>query len=194
MWKLAAGSNTPTLLTFPGLKEPEGVAVDIGGDVYVTDLYDNQVWKLPAGSNTPTPLPFTDLQQPSYLAVDSSGNLYVADLRSSRVLKLAAGASRPTVLPFPGLERPGGLAVDADGTVYATSYHDQCTATGPCAFLRKTGRSGDGRVLKLAHGSSTPSVLPFSGLDRLWDVTVDAAGEVYVTDSGGRVLKLPVQR
>ena len=42
----------------------------------------------------------------------------------------------------------------------------------------KTGRSGDGRVLKLTPGSSTPSVLPFSGLGRLWDVTVDTEGQV----------------
>jgi DNA-binding beta-propeller fold protein YncE len=118
---------------------------------------------------------------PSSVAVDSAGNLYVADFRSSRVLKLAAGASRPTT-------------VDADGTVYATSFHNQCTGTHLCAFSEKTGRSGDGRVLKLTQGSSTPSVLPFSGLDRLWDVAVDTAGEVYVTESGDRVVKLPVQR
>jgi hypothetical protein len=37
-------------------------------------------------------------------------------------------------------------------------------------------------------------VLPFCGLDRFRDVAVDTAGNLYVTDSGGRVLKLSVQR
>jgi hypothetical protein len=40
----------------------------------------------------------------------------------------------------------------------------------------------------------SPSMLPFCGLDRFWDVAVDTAGDLYVTDSGGRVLKLAVQR
>jgi hypothetical protein len=45
----------------------------------------------------------------------------------------------------------------------------------------------------LVHARS-PSMLPFCGLDRFWDVAVDTAGDLYVTDSGGRVLKLAVQR
>lgn len=51
------------------------------------------------------------------------------------------------------------------------------------------------RVLKLAAGSATPVVLPFTGLTFASGVAVDAAGDVYVTDgqSGdiSRVLKLP---
>ncbi|MDT5350344.1 MAG: serine/threonine protein kinase, bacterial [Mycobacterium sp.] len=47
------------------------------------------------------------------------------------------------------------------------------------------------RVLKLAAGSATQTVLPFTGLDGPGDVAVDSAGSVYVTDVGNnRVVKL----
>ena len=57
--KLAAGSNTQTVLPFTGLKNPDGVAVDAAGNVYVTDTDNNRVVKLAAGSNAQTVLPFT---------------------------------------------------------------------------------------------------------------------------------------
>jgi serine/threonine protein kinase, bacterial len=60
--KLAAGSETPTVLPFTGLKYPEGVAVDTSGNVYVADEFNNRVLKLAAGSDTPTVLPFTGLR------------------------------------------------------------------------------------------------------------------------------------
>jgi serine/threonine-protein kinase len=43
------------------------------------------------------------------------------------------------------------------------------------------------RVLKLAAGSATPTVLPFTG--EPWAMAVDAAGNLYVT-SGAQVVKL----
>ena len=44
----------------------------------------------------------------------------------------------------------------------------------------------------MAAGSSTPSVLPFTGLNQPFGVAVDGAGDVDVVDSGNnRVLKLP---
>ena len=62
--KLAAGSDTPTVLPFTGIKYPEGVAVDTSGNVYVVDASNNsRVLKLAAGSDTPTVLPFTGLKK-----------------------------------------------------------------------------------------------------------------------------------
>ena len=49
----------------------------------------------------------------------------------------------------------------------------------------------DDRVLKLAAGSNTQVVLPFTGLKGVVDVAVDPAGNVYVVDGGNkRVIEL----
>jgi hypothetical protein len=62
--------------------------------------------------------------------------------------------------------------VDAAGDVYVTD-------------------TGNNRVVKLAAGSSTPTVLPFEGLDVPKGVAVDTAGTVYVVnDVDGQILKL----
>ena len=169
--KLAAGSSTQEVLPFTGLKNPAGVAVDSTGSVYVTDSYPNQVLKLAAGSSTQEVLPFTGLKNPAGVAVDRTGTLYVADYFNSRVLKLAAGSPTQEVLPWP--QFPLSVAVDSTGTLYVTD-------------LVKN------RVLELAAGSSSPTEVPFAGLNKPYGVAVDAAGTVYVTDIGtNRVLKLP---
>ena len=65
------------------------------------------------------------------------------------------------------------MAVDGAGDVYVTEI-------------------GNNRVVKLTAGSSTQTVLPFTGLNQPYAVAVDAAGNVYVADWGNnRVLKLP---
>lgn len=87
-FKLPAGSQEPVELPFTGLwaASPFGIAVDITGNVYVTDMHLKRVLKLPAGSNKPVPLPFTELKSPWGIAVDDAGNVYVGD--DNRVLKL----------------------------------------------------------------------------------------------------------
>jgi serine/threonine-protein kinase len=160
--KLAAGSSAPTVLPFSGLYQPQGLAVDTNGAVYVAD-FNNRVVKLAAGANTQSVLPFTGLNYPEGVAVDAAGNVYVADRGNNRVVKLDAGSNAQRDLPFTGLKYPDGVAVDTAGTVYVTD-------------------SDNGRVLKLDPGSSTQTVLPFTGLVVPWGIAVDTAGTVYVTD------------
>lgn len=169
--KLAPGSDTPTVLPFSGLYEPQGVAVDKSGTVYVTD-FNNRVVKLVAGSNSQTELPFTGLNYPEGLDVDGAGDVYVADRGNDRVVKLAAGSDTQTVLPITGLENPDDVAVDTAGNVYVTD-------------------TDHNRVVKLAAGSNTQTDLPFTGLSSPWGVAVDTAGNVYVTNhENHKVLKL----
>lgn len=169
--KLAPESQAPAVLPFRGLYQPQGLAVDANGTVYVAD-FNNRVVKLDRGSSIPTVLPFSGLNFPQGVAVDAAGNVFVADRGSNRVVKLDARSNTQTDLPFTGLNHPDGVAVDAAGTVYITD-------------------SDNDRVLKLDPGSSTPTVLPFTGLAVPSGIAVDTAGAVYVTDhESHKVVKL----
>ncbi len=95
VWKLSAGTNTPTKLPFTGLKSPNGVAVDTAGNIYVTDGLDkdhSRVLVLSTGSTAQVELPFTGLNRPTGVAVDTAGNVYVTDSGNNRVLELPAAA------------------------------------------------------------------------------------------------------
>jgi len=82
---------------------------------------------------------------------------------------------KATPLPVVGSGSLGGVAVDKDGNLYVLDPLNP-------------------RVLKLAAGASAPSEMPFRGLTKPKQVTVNAAGDVFVTDwnreGAGRVLKL----
>ncbi len=72
-----------------GINEPNGVAVDAAGDVYISDGSGNAVWEAPAaGAATSKPyvLSISGLSTPAGLALDSSGNLYVADSGNKQVV------------------------------------------------------------------------------------------------------------
>jgi streptogramin lyase len=179
--KLAAGSNTQTVLPFTGLdlcgdtiNESTGsVAVDAAGNVYVTDTCHNKVLKLAPGSNTQTLLPFSGVDFPEGVAVDTAGTVYVADRNHGRVVKLAAGSSNQSVLPsIRKWGTPDDVAVDTTGAVYIG-------INGKHTYL-----------LRLAPGSDTWTQLPSPGHQQF--VAVDAAGNVYVVRSGdtGGVVKL----
>lgn len=170
--ELAPGSGTPTVLPFSGLYQPQGLAVDNAGAVYVAD-FDNRVVKLTAGSTSQTVLPFTGLNYPEGVAVDGQGDVYVADRGNNRVVKLAAGSDAATVLPLTGLKNPDGVAVDPAGNVYVTDTDND-------------------RVLTLAAGASAQTVLPFTGVAAPWGIAVDNSGDVFVTEhDSSQVLKLP---
>ena len=81
-------SAEQTDLPLTGLKDPNGVAVDADGDVYITDAGNRRVLKLAPGSTSHTVLPFTGLNSPGGVAVDASGNVYVADAMRARVVNL----------------------------------------------------------------------------------------------------------
>lgn len=80
--------------------------------------------------------------------------------------------NRQATLAFGDLNGSSGVAVAGDHTVFVTDR--------------------DNRVLRLPAGTSTPSELPFTRLISPFGAAVDAAGTVYVADTGrDQVLKLP---
>lgn len=160
-------------LPFAGLVEPNDVAADIAGNVYVANTFGGAVVKLAAGTDAPITLPFDGLSNPEGLAVDGAGDVYVADTLNKRVMKLAPGAAQAVALPFAGLGWVHGVAVDVSArAVYAVAHEPS-------------------RVLRLPADANSADALPFSGLKEPTKIAVDASDDVYVSDKlNNKILKL----
>nr|WP_197495392.1 serine/threonine-protein kinase PknD [Mycobacterium kyorinense] len=109
------------------------------------------------------------------IALVAIGVLVAVAILMFRPSPAPTSANGQVDLPFKGLNfhlSPGGVALDSAGNVYVTN------------------QGMYGRVVKLPPDSSSPAVLPFTGLYEPQGVAVDSAGAVYVTDFNNRVVKL----
>ena len=115
------GSALNIVTTLPlyggqGINNPNGVAVDAAGDVYVSDSSGNAVWEAPAAgppNGNPFTLNFTGLSSPAGLALDSNGNLYVADSGNKQIVVM--GRQNPSI-PFGTVPQSLGTASGVAGT------------------------------------------------------------------------------
>jgi len=144
------GSGTPVRKI---LYRPSGVAVDVKGNLYVTDSMYSTVRKVRSDGTITTvagigggefsgdggPAIKAGLWTPTGVAVDARDNLYIVDSHNSRVRKVSADGKITTVagtgrkgLSGDGgpatkdlLDRPSGVAVDAKGNLYITDSGNQ---------------------------------------------------------------------
>ena len=100
--RLLSLSTTPTA-TLTGLSNPQALAFNGSGYLYVANLGGNTVSVFPPGSTTPSAT-LTGVSNPYALAFDGSGNLYVLNL-GSNVSKFATGSLTPTAT-LTGLDNP----------------------------------------------------------------------------------------
>jgi uncharacterized protein (TIGR03437 family) len=174
------------------VNQPEGVAADAAGNVYIADTLDNVVRKVApdgsittiAGFGTPGfsgdggPAVQAALDHPRGIAVTADGIIYIADTGNNRVRKVDFLGTISTVVE--GLSGPRGIAVDRAGTLYiADTGHNQVlrgstiiAGAGPCCY------SGDGGFATAAR------------LNAPWGIAVDGAGNVYVADSGNNAVRV----
>ena len=175
------------------VNQPQGVAVDSAGSLYIADTLSNVVRKVGqdgtittiAGFGTPGfsgdggPAVRATLNHPRGVAVDSVNSIvYIADTGNNRVRKVDALGNISTVAG--SLSAPAGVAVDAAGTLYiADTGHNQVlrgatviAGTGTCCY------SGDGG-LALSAQLNAPA-----------QIAVDAAGNIYIADSGNSAVRV----
>ncbi len=152
------GDGGPALLA--GFGQPDAVASDAHGNVYVADGAFGQVRKVrpngtitgfaglasgfPGNTGDGGPATSAELNGPTGLAVDTAGDVYIADTGNNRIRK-----------------------VDTNGTI--TNY-----AGSPGSFR---GNAGDG-------GPATAATLYYPT-----SVAVDAVGNVYIADTGNQRIR-----
>ncbi|MGB9232275.1 MAG: kelch repeat-containing protein, partial [Terracidiphilus sp.] len=159
------------------LNQPNGVAVDAAGDVFIanSDSAPPQVVEVAANGTVSTL--GTSLAGPQGLAVDGAGNLFIADNELGQVIEVPAnGGAQTIVYPIPanGSSSPTGVAVDGAGDLFVADYGLQQVVEVP------------------ANGGAPTTVYSGGNNSYPMDVAVDGTGDLFIADLGlGEVVEVP---
>ncbi|RCV65692.1 Streptogramin lyase, partial [Methanophagales archaeon] len=158
--------------------QPQGIAVDSSGNVYVVDTWNNRIQKFDSSGNFITKWGSFGtgdgkFDLPLGIAVDSGGNVYVADTGNYRIQKFDSSGNFITKWGSSGngegkFGAPEGIAVDSSGNVFlADSSNDRIQKFDSYGnFITTWGSSGT------ADGE----------FQSLGGIAVDGSGNVYVVD------------
>jgi sugar lactone lactonase YvrE len=193
------------------LYRPMGVAVDAAGNLFIADTYNNRVRKVtPAGIISTVagtgdqgfygdggPATSAAFYEPTGVAVDTAGNLFIADWGNNCVRKVIPGGVISTVAGneiqgYSGdggpatsaqLYRPQGVAVDAAGNLFISDTYNnrvrKVTPGGIISTVAGNGTQGD-------SGDGGPATS--AQLNGPQGVAVDAAGNLFIADTGTRMV------
>jgi len=192
-----SGDNGPA--TSAELNEPEGLAADSAGNLYIADWQNNRIRMVSNGvistvvgtgtrgfSGDGGPAISAQLAYPQSVALDSAGNLYIADTANSRIRKVSNGVITTVAgdgtFGFSGdngpatsaqLNGPVCVAVDSAGNLYIADQPNQRirkVSNGLITTVVGGGASiGD-------NGPATNAQFAPSG------IAVDIAGNLYIAD------------
>ena len=189
-------------------QNPDGVATDSAGNVYVAEPVNHIIRKItPDGvvstlAGTAGVFGFTDatgaaasFQSPTGVAADSAGNVYVADLGNSTIRKITLAGAVSTLAGMAGVRGhadgigaaasfryPDGVATDSAGNVYVadTGNYTICKITSAGAVSTLAGTAGVG------HADGAGAAASFQSP---YGVAADNAGNVYVADFGNSTIR-----
>jgi sugar lactone lactonase YvrE len=190
------------------LGQPEAIAFDSGGDLYIADPLNSVVWMVAVATGNISVVAGTGtygnggdgglataagLSNPSGVAVDKAGNLYIADTNNERIRMVSAATGVITTIAGPGVPYslgdggpaisafvvPNGLAIDSAGNLYIADSTDNRIRM----ITAKTG------IISTVAGGGTANELGDGGLATAaylsypYDVRLDSAGNLYISDT-----------
>jgi DNA-binding beta-propeller fold protein YncE len=177
---------------------PQGLAIDAQGNIYVADEGNNVIRKILtthrvitiAGAKTAGYINATNelayFNNPSGVAVDAQGNVYVADQGNSAIRKIApgnvvttiaGGTSQSTLLNY-----PSAIAIDKSGNLYITDESGRILEYTTANVLYIL--AGSANVSGFVNGAGT--VAQFSNPQ---GIAIDANGNIYVADKNNNCIR-----
>ena len=186
---------------------PEGTTTDAAGNVYVADRTNNLIRKItPAGVvslfagfqvmngyQQSYVIGFYDgdvnvaqFYYPIALAADGSGNIYVADYSNNAIRKVNSAGNTTTYVGGPNFPKlisgPTAVAVDATGNVFFTDSSGRVFEVTTQKVLIPIAGSQN----NLGYVDGVGAAAKFN---KPTGITIDAQGNLYVTDAGNNVIR-----
>jgi sugar lactone lactonase YvrE len=180
---------------------PQYVAVDATGNVYVSDVGNNAIRKITAAGVVTTLAGgagsgYTDatgaiakFNNPAGLAVDAAGNVYVAD-RSNSVLRKITAAG--VVTSYSGV-RPASYS---DGTNAETRFNNPTGLTIDGSGNLYVADLGNNAIRKVTTDGSTTTIVGDNTataaniLNQPVSVAIDKNGNIFIADQSGRIMEV----
>jgi len=185
------------------LSQPNGVAVDGAGDLFIADTTTGVVREVKPGGVISTaagshhagdggPATAASLDQPGGVAADAAGDLFIADTRDDAIREVRPGGIITTVAgtgtaghsgdggpaTAATLDQPGGVAADAAGDLFiADTFNNVVREVKPGGII--TTVAGNGRFGSTGDGGPATAA-ELSGPSSL---ALDAAGDLFIADS-----------
>ncbi|HEV2331032.1 MAG TPA: immunoglobulin domain-containing protein [Verrucomicrobiae bacterium] len=215
--KIAANGTVSTFAGFPGVtgsanatgtnasfNDPQAVAVDGSGNVYVADTGNSAIREISSGgvvstlAGSPGSVGSSDgtgsaaqFDAPQGIAVNGSGDVFVADTMNHTIREIASGGVVTTFAGFPGnfgsadgtsgaaqFDRPTGLAIDGAGNLFVADLLNQTIREITPAGVVST-IAGLARIFGDSDG--TNSAATFFEPE---GIAVGSGDTLYVADSG----------
>jgi sugar lactone lactonase YvrE len=174
---LPSGGGSPSIVIpqGAGLLTPSALAIDSAGNFFIADSTHGTIARFGADGTINTSY-VTGLDTPTAIFVDGFDNLFIAQAGETRnVIEVYASGSRRILSS--GFVSPSGLTLDLNGILYIADAGAHLVYA-----LDKSGTlhpvAGNGSTTSSVPGQATGTALLAPSA-----LSVDAAGDLYITDA-----------
>ncbi len=194
------------------LNNPQGVAVDASGNIYIADTNNQRIRKVSGGiittfagngtygySGDGGPATSAELRSPSGVFVDSAGNVYIADSSNNRIRKVTTDGNIATIAGngnccYAGdggpatsaqLNHPIGLWIDALGNLFISDTNSQRIRMVLTNGIITT-IAGNGNSGYSGDGSPATA----AQLNSPYGIALDSSGNIYVADQNNNAIRV----
>lgn len=177
---------------------PNGVAIDVSGNLYVTDSFNHMIRKI-SSSGVVTTIAgngvagltngngvTAQFNYPRGIVIDNLGNLYIADTSNHSIRKVTPSGAVTTIAgngiagfvngtgTSTRFNNPRGVTIDASGNIYVADSSNHCirkiTSTGVVTTFSGTGTLGSDDGI-------------FGRFNQPYGLAYDTSGLIYVADT-----------